>query len=189
MCIRDSDEQKQNTGVFADGGESLDTLPQSGALSRIDRIQQIEDMLKHYYKCYGLQPQDGWRDSQCLDDIVTLLRQGVAQAMEKQRSQKLEPWQLSGFYRQTIVQVNNKLLEAQAIDKAAMSSFDESASSHSSVKKRFLSEAFAAGRKQMKPCSELFAFELPSWFTPGGIDGQPEEAVGTSDWGESSIDE
>ena len=88
--------------------------PQSGVVNREDRIQQIEDVLKLYYRCFGLQPQDGWRNSQSLDEILSLLQQGIKQATVKQNVQKVEPSQLGGVYRNTIRQVN-KLLEERGV--------------------------------------------------------------------------
>ena len=68
--------------------------PRSGVVNREDRIQQIEDVLKLYYRCFGLQPQDGWRNTQSLDEILNLLQQGIKQATLKQNVQKVEPFQL-----------------------------------------------------------------------------------------------
>ena len=88
--------------------------PQNGVVNREERIQQIEDVLNNFYRCFGLQPQDGWRNSQSLDEILSLLQQGIKQATVKQNVEKVEPSQLGGVFRNTIRQVN-KLLEERGV--------------------------------------------------------------------------
>ena len=101
-----------------DATAHTEDLPQQEVfVKRADRLQQIEDLVALYYKCFNLQLQDGWRACDCADDLFKLLKQGVAQADSKQRLQKLEPYQLVDVYRQAILQAN-KLLEARARDCA-----------------------------------------------------------------------
>ena len=50
-------------------------------------------------------------------------------------------------------------------------------------------DACQAGQKTAKQRSDGHAFDITSWFTRGGNEGKHEEAVDTSDWGESSDEE